>query len=60
MAAKLSFQFNLEFTDSNSNIEEQIGLIILQTCLCHNKVCDVNVFRLCFGIFTFVATKVAY
>ena len=34
-------------------------LIVLQTCLCHNKVYEVNVFRLCFGIFTFAATEMA-
>ena len=45
---------------NNSNIETLIGLIVLQTCLCYDKVLEVNVFRLCFGIFTFVATKMAF
>ena len=39
------------FQHLNSNIEAQIGLIVLQTCLCHNKVFEVDVFHLCFGIF---------
>ena len=47
----------LYFPQSNSNFEAQIDLIVLQTCLCHDKAAEVNVFRLCFGIFTFVATK---
>ena len=49
----------LYFSHSNSNFEAQIGFIVLQTCLCHDKVFEVNVFRLCFGIFIFVATKMA-
>ena len=28
-------------------------VIILQTCLCHDKVFEVDVFRLCFGIFKY-------
>ena len=32
-----------------------MGLIVLQTCLCHDKVFEVNIFHLCFGTFTFVA-----
>ena len=49
----------LYFSHSNSNFEAQIGLIVLQTWLCHDKVFEVNVFRLCFGIFIFVDTKMA-
>ena len=35
----------LYFSHSNSNFEAYIfGLIVLQTCLCHDKVFEVNVF----------------
>ena len=37
----------------NSNIEALIGLIVLQTCLCHEKLLEVNVFRLCFAFLLF-------
>ena len=47
----------LYFPRSNSNFEAQYGLIVLQTCLCHDNMFEVDVFRLCFGIFIFVATK---
>ena len=36
------------FSISNSSIVAQIGLIVLQTCLCNNKVFDVNISRLLF------------
>ena len=35
------------------------SLIVLQRCLCHVKVFEVNVFRLCFEHFSFDATTVA-
>ena len=46
----------LYFSHSNSNFKAQISLVVLQTCLCHDKVFEVNVLRLCFGISIFVAT----
>ena len=60
---RLYFQFSAffliltYFPHSNCNIEACIGRIVLQTCVCHDTVFEVNVLRLCFGIFTFVATK---
>ena len=47
---------SLTFPHLNSNIEAQIGLIVL---LCHDEVFEVDVFCLCFGIFSFVAMKMA-
>ena len=54
-----SFYILLYFSHSNSNFEAKIGFTVLHTCLCHDKLFEVSVFRLCFGIFIFVATKMA-
>ena len=50
----------LYFSHSNSNFEANLVLLYyVHTCLCHDKLFEVSVFRLCFGIFIFVATKMA-
>ena len=51
------FFISLYFPHSKSNIEAQIGFIVLQTCLCHDKVFDISVFRLCFGILNRLVSK---
>ena len=40
------FGIFLLISHSNSNIKGKTGPIVLQTCLCHDKVFEVNVFRL--------------
>ena len=46
------FLFSLYFPHSDSNIEAQIGLIVLQTCLWPDQVFEVNVL-------TFASTKIS-
>ena len=50
------FKFCYIFGIQTVILKPKIALIGLQPRLCYDKAFKVNVFRLCFGIFTFVAT----
>lgn len=53
------FLYFLHFPRSNSSIEAEIGVIVLQTYLCQDKVFGINVLRLRLRFFAFVAAKMA-
>ena len=56
-----NFLSPLYFPHSNSNIKFVFNsnYCFTNMPMSQHKVSEVNVFRLCFGIFTFVATKIA-